>query len=116
MENERGRAKVETRNLCERKNGRGVDTNRNWPVHWGFKEPDYDAREEYPGDEPLRCLSQPVRLAKTASAMRKSPASGPRSLRAAFWLSLRSSNRAKRITCSRPNNGAKLCYAVFDSA
>ncbi len=56
MENERGRQKVETRNLCERKNGRGVDTNRNWPVHWGFKEPDYDSREEYPGDEPFRCL------------------------------------------------------------
>ena len=54
MENERGRDKVETRNLCERKNGRGVDTNRNWPVHWGFKEPDYDAREENPGEEPFR--------------------------------------------------------------
>ena len=57
MENERGRSKVESRNLCERKNGRGVDTNRNWPVHWGFKEPDYDSREEYPGDEPFRCLA-----------------------------------------------------------
>ena len=55
MENERGRDRVEGRNLCERKNGRGVDTNRNWPVHWGFKEPDYDAREEFPGEEPFRC-------------------------------------------------------------
>ena len=56
MENERGRDRVETKNLCERKNGRGVDTNRNWPVHWGFKEPDYDSREEYPGEEPFRCV------------------------------------------------------------
>jgi hypothetical protein len=29
---------VEGGELCERKNGRGVDPNRNWKVHWGFKE------------------------------------------------------------------------------
>ena len=38
MENIRGREKVEAGQLCERKNGRGVDPNRNWAVHWGFKE------------------------------------------------------------------------------
>jgi hypothetical protein len=54
MENERGRELVEAGQLCERKNGRGVDTNRNWEVHWGFKEQDYDPREEYPGTKPFR--------------------------------------------------------------
>lgn len=38
MENVRGREQVEQGKLCERKNGRGVDPNRNWEVHWGFKE------------------------------------------------------------------------------
>lgn len=38
MENVRGRERVEAGELCERKNGRGVDPNRNWAVHWGFKE------------------------------------------------------------------------------
>jgi hypothetical protein len=42
MENEAGRALVEAGALCERKNGRGVDPNRNWPVDWGVKEKDYD--------------------------------------------------------------------------
>lgn len=54
MENERGREMVEDGALCERKNGRGVDTNRNWEVHWGFKEKDYDPSEEYPGEKPFR--------------------------------------------------------------
>lgn len=54
MENERGRDLVEAGNLCERKNGRGVDTNRNWEVHWGYKEKDYDPNEEYPGTKPFR--------------------------------------------------------------
>lgn len=49
MENERGREKVENGQLCERKNGRGVDPNRNWDIHWGYKEKDYDPQEEYPG-------------------------------------------------------------------
>lgn len=53
MENEHGRDKVEEGNLCERKNGRGVDPNRNWPVDWGKKEPDYDPSEEYPGKRPF---------------------------------------------------------------
>ena len=61
MENERGREIVEEGALCERKNGRGVDTNRNWEVHWGFKESDYDPSEEFPGEKPFRsahpCLS-----------------------------------------------------------
>jgi hypothetical protein len=38
MENIRGREAVEGGELCERKNGRGVDPNRNWDVHWGHKE------------------------------------------------------------------------------
>jgi hypothetical protein len=39
--------------LCERKTAHGVDTNRNWPVDWGVKAPDYDPSEEYPGKGPL---------------------------------------------------------------
>ena len=38
MENVRGRALVEGGALCERRNGRGVDPNRNWAVDWGVKE------------------------------------------------------------------------------
>ncbi|KAK9802611.1 hypothetical protein WJX73_002757 [Symbiochloris irregularis] len=53
MENEAGRKVVEAGALCERKNGRGVDTNRNWQVHWGFREKDYDPAEEYPGTRPF---------------------------------------------------------------
>ncbi|KAH9560715.1 hypothetical protein CY35_06G121600 [Sphagnum magellanicum] len=49
MENTNGRRRVEAGHLCERKNGRGVDTNRNWDVDWGKKEKDYDPHEEYPG-------------------------------------------------------------------
>ncbi|BBN15487.1 hypothetical protein MPTK1_6g20000 [Marchantia polymorpha subsp. ruderalis] len=49
MENLNGRRKVEAGEFCERKNGRGVDINRNWAVDWGKKEKDYDPSEEYPG-------------------------------------------------------------------
>lgn len=56
MENPHGRNLVEAGNLCERKNGRGVDSNRNWPVDWGTKEADYDPYEEYPGTKPFRCV------------------------------------------------------------
>jgi hypothetical protein len=49
MENPNGRDLVEAGALCERKNGRGVDANRNWGVDWGVKEKDYDAAEENPG-------------------------------------------------------------------
>jgi hypothetical protein len=59
MENEGGRALVEGGKLCERKNGRGVDTNRNWGVDWGVKEKDYDPAEEFPGRAPLRCGAAP---------------------------------------------------------
>lgn len=45
---------MEAGQLCERKNGRGVDTNRNWEVHWGHKEKDYDPNEEFPGAKPFR--------------------------------------------------------------
>lgn len=55
MENIHGREIVESGNLCERKNGRGVDSNRNWPVHWGVQEKDYDPSEEFPGSNPFRC-------------------------------------------------------------
>jgi hypothetical protein len=53
MENVNGRRKVEAGDLCERKNGRGVDTNRNWEVDWGKKEKDYDPSEEFPGTAPF---------------------------------------------------------------
>jgi hypothetical protein len=52
LENEGGRARVEQGARCERKNGRGVDPNRNWPLDWGRKEPDYDPAEEFPGRAP----------------------------------------------------------------
>jgi hypothetical protein len=52
LENEGGRARVEAGARCERKNGRGVDPNRNWPLDWGRKEPDYDPAEEFPGRAP----------------------------------------------------------------
>lgn len=54
MENRGGRRRVEAGELCERKNGRGVDPNRNWDVHWGHKERDYDPAEEFPGRAPFR--------------------------------------------------------------
>lgn len=54
MENVAGRDIVEGGNLCERKNGRGVDPNRNWDIDWGVKEKDYDPKEEYPGTAALR--------------------------------------------------------------
>jgi hypothetical protein len=53
MENVNGRTKVEAGDFCERKNGRGVDCNRNWAVDWGVKAPDYDPYEEYPGTAPF---------------------------------------------------------------
>lgn len=52
MENTNGRELVEAGQLCERKNGRGVDTNRNWGIDWGKKEKDYNPAEEYPGKAP----------------------------------------------------------------
>ena len=54
MENPAGREKVENGDLCERKNGRGVDINRNWDIDFGKKEKDYDASEEYPGEHAFR--------------------------------------------------------------
>ena len=53
VENANGRDLVESGQLCERKNGRGVDPNRNWSVHWGYKEPDFDPKEEHPGTMPF---------------------------------------------------------------
>jgi len=55
LENAGGRAAVESGKLCLRKNGRGagVDTNRNWAVHWGHKERDYDPYEEAGGAAPF---------------------------------------------------------------
>eukprot|EP00210_Caulerpa_lentillifera_P000773 g748.t1 len=49
MENPNGRDMFEQGKLCERKNGRGVDINRNWDIDFGTKEVDYDPSEEYPG-------------------------------------------------------------------
>ncbi|KAJ4962874.1 hypothetical protein NE237_022813 [Protea cynaroides] len=53
MENLNGRRLVEAGDLCERRNGRGVDLNRNWSVDWGKKEKDYDPYEENPGLAPF---------------------------------------------------------------
>ncbi|XP_004238422.1 uncharacterized protein [Solanum lycopersicum] len=53
MENVNGRKLVEAGDLCERRNGRGVDLNRNWSVDWGKKEKDYDPYEENPGSAPF---------------------------------------------------------------
>ncbi|CAI9296308.1 unnamed protein product [Lactuca saligna] len=53
IENLNGRKKVEAGELCERRNGRGVDLNRNWSVDWGKKEKDYDPNEENPGSGPF---------------------------------------------------------------
>ncbi|XP_022951366.1 metallocarboxypeptidase A-like protein TRV_02598 [Cucurbita moschata] len=53
MENLNGRRLVEGGDLCERRNGRGVDLNRNWSVDWGKKEKDYDPYEENPGLSPF---------------------------------------------------------------
>lgn len=66
MENVRGRLLVEAGKLCERRNGRGVDLNRNWDVDWGRKEADYNPAEEFPGtgafSEPeTRMVRQAVR-------------------------------------------------------
>lgn len=50
MENREGRKLIEkTEDFCERKNGHGVDPNRNWEVDWGKREKDYSAYEENAG-------------------------------------------------------------------
>jgi len=82
LENTRGRDLVEAGKLCERKNGRGVDTNRNWEVDWGRKEKDYDPAEEYPGTAPF---SEPeVRLILGVA----------RGLRPHVWLNVHSGMEA----------------------
>ncbi|XP_024992051.1 carboxypeptidase O-like [Cynara cardunculus var. scolymus] len=53
IENLNGRRKVEAGELCERRNGRGVDLNRNWSVDWGKKEEDFRPDEENPGTGPF---------------------------------------------------------------
>jgi Zinc carboxypeptidase len=54
LENVSGRKYVEdSGDLCERKNGNGVDINRNWNIDWGVKEADYQASEEEPGAKPF---------------------------------------------------------------
>lgn len=53
MENLNGCKLVEAGEYCERRNGRGVDLNRNWSVDWGKKEKDYDPYEENPGTGPF---------------------------------------------------------------
>lgn len=71
MENVAGRDLVEAGNLCERKNGRGVDPNRNWDIDWGVKEKDYDPKEEHPGKAPLRWVSQSESWGGKARSMRQ---------------------------------------------
>ncbi|XP_068640657.1 uncharacterized protein [Aristolochia californica] len=53
MENLNGRKLVEAGDLCERRNGRGVDLNRNWSIDWGKKEKDFNPYEENPGTAPF---------------------------------------------------------------
>lgn len=70
LENHGGRELLEARgDLCERKNGNGVDPNRNWDVDWGRKEADYSAYEEAPGARPF---SEPeaAMLRDVAAALR----------------------------------------------
>ena len=67
MENTGGRAAVEAGALCERKNGRGVDPNRNWALDWGRREADYDPAEEYGGPAPFS-EPEPTTLRAIASA------------------------------------------------
>ena len=82
LENEGGRARVERGDRCERKNGRGVDPNRNWPLDWGRKEGDYDPAEEYPGRAPG---SEPETRVVRALA---------RTLRPHAWVNVHSGMRA----------------------
>jgi hypothetical protein len=50
IENREGKKLIEREgDFCERKNGRGVDPNRNWEVDWGKREKDYSAYEENAG-------------------------------------------------------------------
>ncbi|XP_037444987.1 zinc carboxypeptidase-like [Triticum dicoccoides] len=53
IENFNGRKRVEAGEICDRRNGRGVDLNRNWSVDWGKKEKDYNPFEEDPGTAPF---------------------------------------------------------------
>ena len=56
MENYNGRKVVEEGDLCERRNGRGVDPNRNWAVDWGVEDKEYNPKEEEHGKAPFRLL------------------------------------------------------------
>lgn len=82
IENLNGRKKVEAGELCERRNGRGVDLNRNWSVDWGKKEKDYDPNEENPGSGPF---SEPE-----AQMMRKLS----RSFKPHLWVNVHSGMEA----------------------
>ncbi|KAI3465218.1 hypothetical protein Pfo_021881 [Paulownia fortunei] len=54
VENLNGHKLVEDGELYERRNGRGVDLNRNWIIDWGKKEKvDCDPFEENPGTAPF---------------------------------------------------------------
>ena len=101
MENERGREVVEAGNLCERKNGRGVDTNRNWEVHWGHKEKDYDPAEEYPGTHPFRRGADPADCARLHVTAARKPACYARHCAPAQWR-----------TVSRRRSGCHLGKAL----
>ena len=54
MENREGRKLIEkTEDFCERKNGHGVEPNRNWEVDCGKREKDYSAYEENAGSHAI---------------------------------------------------------------
>lgn len=82
IENPAGRRRVEAGALCERRNGRGVDLNRNWGVDWGKREPDYDPNEEFPG---AAAFSEPeARMVRGAA----------RAFKPHIWLAVHSGMKA----------------------
>ncbi|KAE9458668.1 hypothetical protein C3L33_09416, partial [Rhododendron williamsianum] len=62
MENLNGRKLVEEGDLCERRNGRGVDLNRNWSVDWGKKEKAFFMPYDHKNTTPDGSPSQRIRL------------------------------------------------------
>nr|GMD45236.1 mast cell carboxypeptidase A [Ipomoea batatas] len=62
MENVNGRKLVEKGELCERRNGRGVDLNRNWSVDWGKKEKALFMPYDHKNTTPDGFLSQRMKM------------------------------------------------------
>lgn len=110
LENTRGRDLVEAGKLCERKNGRGVDTNRNWEVDWGKKEKDYDPAEEYPGTAPFRWVrAQTIHRTCTKSAAAGYTAAGH--LKHCVGACLHGSWRGSRL-CAGGKHGSSVHHST----